>query len=354
MKSKSALFFLIIIGLFALPLAVGAQDVGSMTFTCDTESGATVEITNAIPVTIRQLRSGFDYTATAVGIDGFDPVLAVLGESGDGLCSDDAPGARRYAADLPTTGSVSASNLSSQIIFNHSDSSGFQDINLVVGGLNGQVGEFLLILEGMGITAADNAGDPFVVTLTESLISPGTTLDVYMLTRGQSNVDPLIAAVDNDGNVLTAAGSAAGIATLKAYDAPPAPALGAGLLVEKYSLSGSSLVCQSADPALQTPVQVADGVSGILFEFGVGKIADSFASRTVDSYKTTTPAATEAIRSLRYAVLLSSSAKVTGGMESSVCTRWTGLGGDSGRCSSSNGQLYQLASGSLTLRNLMP
>lgn len=157
-----------------------------------------------------------------------------------------------------------------------------------------------------------------------------------------------------DNDEKDCAGSAAGIATLKAYDAPPAPALGAGLLVEKYSLSGSSLVCQSADPALQTPVQVADGVSGILFEFGVGKIADSFASRTVDSYKTTTPAATEAIRSLRYAVLLSSSAKVTGGMESSVCTRWTELGGDSALCSSSNGQLYQLASGSLTLRNLMP
>jgi len=157
-----------------------------------------------------------------------------------------------------------------------------------------------------------------------------------------------------DNDEKDCAGSAAGIATLKAYDAPPAPALGAGLLVEKYSLSGSSLVCQSADPALQTPVSVADGVSGILFEFGVGKIADAFASRTVDSYKTTTPTATEAIRSLRYAVLLTSSAKVTGGMESSVCTRWTELGGDSDRCSSSNGQLYQLASGSLTLRNLMP
>lgn len=201
-KSKLAFFFLLIIGLFALPIVAGAQDLGSMTFTCDTESGATVEISNAIPVTIRQLRAGFDYTATAVGINGFDPVLAVLGEAGDGLCSDDNRNARRYEADLPTTGYVPASNLSSQVIFNHSDSSGFQDINLVIGGLNGQVGEFLLILEGMGITAADNLGDPFVVTLTQSMISYGV-LDVYMITRGQSNVDPILAAVDNDGNVLT-------------------------------------------------------------------------------------------------------------------------------------------------------
>jgi hypothetical protein len=201
-KSRLAFIVLVIIGLFALPLVVGAQDVGSMRFTCDTESGASVEITNAIPVTIRQLRAGFDYTATAVGINGFDPVLAVLGESGDGLCSDDAPGARRYAADLPTTGVVSPSNLSSQVIFNHSDSSGFQDIDLVVGGLNGQTGEFLLILEGMGVTAADNAGDPFLVTLTESMVGFGV-LDVYMLTRGRSGVDPLVYMPDADGNVMT-------------------------------------------------------------------------------------------------------------------------------------------------------
>lgn len=202
MKAKLAFFFLVIIGLFVVPLVAGAQDVGSMTFTCDTEGGATVEITNAVPVTIRQLRSGFDYTATAVGIGNFDPVLAVLGESGDGLCSDDAPGARRYAADLPTTGVVRASNLSSQVIFNHSDSSGFQDIDLVVGGLNGQTGEFLLILEGMGVTSADNAGDPFLVTLTESMVSYGI-LDVYMITRGQSGVDPLVYMPDADGNIMT-------------------------------------------------------------------------------------------------------------------------------------------------------
>jgi hypothetical protein len=201
-KSKIAFLLVLMIGVFAFPIAVSAQDLGSMTFTCETESGATVEIVNAIPVTIRQLRAGFDYTATAVGVGDFDPVLAVLGEDGGGLCSDDAPGARRYAADLPTTGEVSASNLSSQVTFSHSASSGFQDISLVVGGLNGQTGEFLLILEGMGITSGDNGGDPFVVTLTEGMVSYGV-LDAYMLTRGQSSLDPLIAAVDNQGNVLT-------------------------------------------------------------------------------------------------------------------------------------------------------
>lgn len=198
MKSKLGLF-LLIVALFALPAIVSAQDLGSISVTCDNGPS----ITNGIPVTIRQLRSNFTYTATAVGIGNFDPVLAVLGARGEGLCNDDAAGARRYAANLPTTGVVRASNLSSQVTFNHSDPSGFQDINLVVGGLNNQTGEFLLILEGMGVTAADNGGDPFVVTLTPGMVNSGSTLDVYMLTRGQSRVDPIIVAVDELGNTLT-------------------------------------------------------------------------------------------------------------------------------------------------------
>lgn len=162
-------------------------------------------------------------------------------------------------------------------------------------------------------------------------------------------------ARDNDEK--DCAGSAAGLGTLRAYEPLAPPALGSGLFVEKYSLdeTNGALVCQSADPALQTPVKVADGVKGLLFEYGVGKVADSMAERRVESFKTTAPAANEAIRSLRYAILLVSTGKgLTAGMESSVCTRWTALGGTSALCDTSKGQLYQLANGSLNLRNLMP
>ncbi|MGJ7519260.1 prepilin-type N-terminal cleavage/methylation domain-containing protein [Variovorax sp. LT1P1] len=148
-------------------------------------------------------------------------------------------------------------------------------------------------------------------------------------------------------------GSAAGIGTLGAYQAPPAPALGAGLFVEKYWVKDGALFCQAGNPVAET--QVAAGVRGILFEYGVGTGTDSLAERRVESFKTTTPTANEAIRSLRYAVLLASTANgLTGGMESSVCTRWTELGGAAAACDTSKGKLYQLASGSLTLRNLMP
>ncbi|MGJ7502315.1 PilW family protein [Variovorax sp. ZT5P49] len=158
-----------------------------------------------------------------------------------------------------------------------------------------------------------------------------------------------------DNNEKDCAGSAAGIAALGAYEAPPAPALGAGLFVEKYFLTPQgALACQAGNQA-EDKQEVAVGVRGVLFEFGVGKGSDSFAERRVEEFKTGTLAADDVIRSLRYAVLLSSTAeKVTGGMESSVCTRWAGAGGASVNCDASKGQLYQLASGSLTLRNLMP
>lgn len=156
-----------------------------------------------------------------------------------------------------------------------------------------------------------------------------------------------------DNTEKDCAGSTAGIGTLGAYVAPPAPALGAGLFVEKYWVKDGALFCQAGNSAVET--QVAAGVRGILFEYGVGTGTDSLAERRVESFKTTTPTANEAIRSLRYAVLLASAAEgLTGGMESSVCTRWAELGGDATACDTSKGKLYQLASGSLTLRNLMP
>ncbi|PZQ75738.1 MAG: pilus assembly protein PilW [Variovorax paradoxus] len=160
------------------------------------------------------------------------------------------------------------------------------------------------------------------------------------------------------------AGTAAGINSLAAYEAPPAPAIGAGMFVEKYFVATTSneksLVCLSGDQDKDTEAgtPVADRVSDVLFEYGVGKAPvddDSMAERKVESYKTTVPAADEVVRSLRYSLLFSSTA---GGLssvaESSVCDRWAALGGAKANCDLAKGQLYQVASGSLMLRNLMP
>lgn len=160
-------------------------------------------------------------------------------------------------------------------------------------------------------------------------------------------------ARDNDEK--DCAGSAAGIAGLDAYQAPSAPALGAGMFVEKYFLNDKgALVCQAGSQA-EGGQEVAVGVKDVFFEFGVGKGTDSFAERRVEEFKATAPTGDDVIRSLRYAILLvSTGQKITGDIESSVCDRWKDAGGAAASCDTSKGQLYQLASGSLTLRNLMP
>lgn len=178
---------------------VAAGNVG-VPVTCDD-----VEFTNGVEVVVVQMRAGFTYRATAIGINGFDPVLAVLDtNTGTGRCNDDSTEAARYTADLPTTGVVGSSSLNSQVTFTQDTGNTFGDVSLVVGGYNSQPGEFLLVLEGMAATSADNAGDPFSVRLTEGMVASGTDLSVYMIAATNS-LDPYLFLSDpgNPGQPFT-------------------------------------------------------------------------------------------------------------------------------------------------------
>jgi len=188
----------VISALLLLPALVQAQDLPpGVSVTCD--NGATFE--NGVEVIIIQMRSGFTYTATAIGIDGFDPVLAVLDESGDGLCNDDAPEAAEYEIDLPTTGRVNGTSFSSQVTFDQNSSEAFADISIIVGGYNSMVGEFVLVVEGMAVTAADGSGDPFNVRLTPGMVASGVPFTTYMIGR-ETSVDPLFYRIDSDMNAI--------------------------------------------------------------------------------------------------------------------------------------------------------
>lgn len=147
------------------------------------------------------------------------------------------------------------------------------------------------------------------------------------------------------------AGAAASLASAGPYEAPAA---GTGMFSERYALADGALVCQAGSPAAPA-VPVADGVRDLRFDFGVDQQTDPLSVRRVDKFTSSAPAAGETIRSLRYALLLASSGKrLTQGMSSTVCSRWADLGGALQSCDTSQGQLYQLAVGTLSLRNLMP
>ncbi|MCA9908074.1 MAG: trypsin-like peptidase domain-containing protein [Anaerolineae bacterium] len=169
-----------------------------ITITCDSGEA----ITNGVSVTVVSMRSGFSYTATVVGLGDFDPVLAVANpERSSGLCEDDSGVSTNFGVNLPGLGVVRANSGTPQIDFSQNGST-MGDIDLIVGGYNGMGGEFLLILEGMAVTQADNAGDPFSVMLNSSLVTSGVPLSVYMI-GAESSLDPLMRIIDADFNPVT-------------------------------------------------------------------------------------------------------------------------------------------------------
>ena len=158
---------------------------------------------NGVAVTVVQMRPNSNYTATVVGLNGFDPVLSVRdAATGQGLCNDDERSASYYAANLPTTGLVSASNTTASLPFNTFNYSDLANIELVVGGLNSQPGEFLLILEGMLLSTADGAGDPLSLKINPAMVLSGINPTVYMISVVAA-LDPLIALIDGDYNFMS-------------------------------------------------------------------------------------------------------------------------------------------------------
>lgn len=198
--NRKLLILLICLTCFASVGVLQAQTPSGYSVTCD--NGASFD--NGVEIVVNQMRSGFNYTATAVGLNGFDPVLAVLDtNTRQGLCSDDESSARRYAANLPSTGNVPASNLSSQVTFSQGSGNTFADISLVVGGFGNASGEFLLILEGMAVTPGDGLGDIFSINITPGMVASGVPLSLYMLARGDGQVDTYINRIDGSGNTIT-------------------------------------------------------------------------------------------------------------------------------------------------------
>jgi hypothetical protein len=175
-----------------------SNEPSGLTVTCDNG----VEFNNGVEVTVVQMRTGFTYRATAIGLNGFDPVLAVLDDTGTGLCTDDSNEAAAYSANLPTTGQVNTASTNSQVQFSNNGGSAFADISLVVGGYNNQSGEFLLILEGMALTSADGLGDPFAVRVSPGMVASGVPLTAYMISD-TSRFDPALALIDTEANFLT-------------------------------------------------------------------------------------------------------------------------------------------------------
>lgn len=164
------------------------------------------EIKNGVEITVFQMRPGFTYTATVMGLGDFDPVLAVvptdaIEEGQASLCNDDNDAAVDYQVNVPTAGSVSGSRLDAQQAFSHSQDD-LMSISLVVGDYGGGAGEFVLILEGMVYTQADGIGDAFILNLMPNIAASEISPSVYMI-GAESQLDPFLYILDLDtGGIL--------------------------------------------------------------------------------------------------------------------------------------------------------
>lgn len=192
---KRLAIVLILIGallIFTVGSAAAQNTDGTISVECS--DGTTFD--NGVEVTVVQMRSGFTYSATVLGLNGFDPVLAVLDNSDQGLCTDDTVEIRDFEASLPTTGSVSGQELNAQITFDNGGEN-FNDVRLVVGGYGNRAGEFLLLLEGMAVTDGDGMGDIFAVLISEPMIASGVDVTAYAISV-TSELDPLLALITGD------------------------------------------------------------------------------------------------------------------------------------------------------------
>lgn len=183
----------------ATPTPSRPATVPGIEITCP--SGGTIE--NGVEVIIN-MRPGFSYTATAIGVGAFDPVIAVT-DGTTTLCSDDNAGVASHTASLPSTGQIGPSTLSAQQVFTYNGAT-MGDVSFIVGSPDGGAGSFLLTIEGLAVTRADGtgdgAGDPFVLTLSENLIQSGVDISAYMISVTNA-LDPLLYIVDSDNRTVT-------------------------------------------------------------------------------------------------------------------------------------------------------
>jgi hypothetical protein len=159
----------------------------SISVTCPND----VEVINGVPITVRRMQPGSVYTATVLGMGGFDPVIGVLGPDGNvSTCSDDEAAADDYAVNLPSTGPVNGGERDSQVAFTH-NSPRPADVTLVVGGYDGASGHFVVIIEGMDVSPTDLDGDQIQVSVTRAMADSEAFLTVYMVAQ-DNELDPLM------------------------------------------------------------------------------------------------------------------------------------------------------------------
>ncbi|MBI5931605.1 MAG: PPC domain-containing protein [Chloroflexi bacterium] len=166
-----------------------SEDQVVINITCDTGE----QIVGGVQLSFIDVNPGFSYTVTAVGLDGFDPVVAVETQPGVGTCNDDANGAVGSQIAVPDVGSITAGRGTAQVRFT-SPARG-NPTNISVGSANGETGQYVLVIEGLAISPASEL-DGFALRVPDSVAEDN--LSVYMISE-YADLDPYLELYQGDG-----------------------------------------------------------------------------------------------------------------------------------------------------------
>jgi hypothetical protein len=184
MKHKLVMLLIFVILSSTVMSNIVAQEQGLLPYTC--EDGTIFE--NAVATTIN-LRAG-QYTVAVLGVDGFDPQIAVVDFDNKELaCVQDSPEAADYTVNLVTSGKIDASNKNAQAIFNVGEN--FTDVSVIVSDQANSNGELVLLFGTLRATSSDVTGDPIVVALDEPVLKADIPISAYMVSL-QGSLDALI------------------------------------------------------------------------------------------------------------------------------------------------------------------
>src|SRR5687767_8685501 len=142
------LIILFMLGVFISGVAAqdGSTNVSDDIFEITCSTGESV--VGGIKFTFVNVNPDFQYRVSAIGIDGFDPVVAVIIAPGWGDCSDDYLDVSGSQISVSDTGVIQATTTDAQVDIY---TGGGGNIDVLVGGYAGSTGKFALVVEGLWI-----------------------------------------------------------------------------------------------------------------------------------------------------------------------------------------------------------
>ncbi len=196
------LFMILVSSIFAAGIALYAQDTAlecpdGSTYDNALRLIAPPNVSSPLLPPNAPADTPLPYVLTVLELQGNKPILAVSGDNDFAACVPVDPRATVYSANLPTTGEVPASPLSSGIVVPPQPTS----IEIALANVSADYGEFLLFIEGVSSMTTDDEGDVYTLPVTPGMLASGVPFTAYVIAL-DANYDAALALVDADGQIL--------------------------------------------------------------------------------------------------------------------------------------------------------